>query len=427
MLSVAVAACGERTPTALGDEAIPGEPISLEIQLPWSQFGSDAQVFGGFSAASALAEGILAKSYGSDSLEARTLLRFGSYPLTASVRDSNQVLRTDANLSIAPTGSYVVAFIDTVASVVTGPVRLALGATQTVWDPITAGWDLAADSIGDQRLWPEAGAGPVTPVTTATWERSQGDSVQFYLDSAQVSAWGDQTDETRGARIEVLTDGVRLHMSGGALRVNAKSSINPDTILILTGSAQVTFVYTPQPAAPTGELRVGGAPAWRSTMGIAVPTEINGPPELCAEVGCPFVLQPQHVSFAGLELTTRPEDVAFLPSDSMGIDVRAVLDATVLPKAPLSASLATSAAGFRIASGVFAGAAGQNVEIPITAFVKGYLAGADPSGRPPPSTIALLAASEPSTFWYASFFGPGGATEPTLRLILTVSRPMELQ
>ncbi len=186
-------------------------------------------------------------------------------------------------------------------------------------------------------------------------------------------------------------------------------------------------MYDPVPTPPTDGFRVGGVPAWRSVFGIAVPTELDGPPELCAEVGCPFELKPQHVSYASLNLTSRTTALAYQPTDSIGIDVRAVLSPADLPKSPLSASLAPSASGFRVAGDVFGSTPEQLVELPITNFVKGYLAGPDPSGRPPPNTLALLAAGEPSTFWYASFFGPGGATEPVLKLILTVSRPMELQ
>lgn len=417
-------ACTEQTPTSLNDQEIPGEPITLEIRLPWSEFGSDLQVFGGYGAPSSLGEGIVAKTYG-DSLEARTLLRFTAYPQSVQVRDPGGTLHNDFNFVIRQ--GYVVAVFDTRASTNEGPVTLALGALQESWDPRTATWDLAVDSIGEQRPWPEPGAGPVTTVSTATWDPSSGDSVVFAVDSAQLAAWGEAEDSTRGARIELLTDGERLHLSGGALRLEATTSFNADTVLVLPIQAQVTFVYDPPATPPSDGLRVGGTPAWRSTLGVAVPTELDGPPELCAEVGCPFSLEPKHVSYASLNLTSRATAVAYQPTDSMGFDVRAVLSPPSLPKSPLSASLAPTAAGFRVEGDVFGPAAGQVVEIPITPYVKSFLAGPDPSGRPPPGTLALLSASEPSTFWYASFYGPGGATEPVLKLVLTVSRPMELQ
>lgn len=419
-----LAACTERTPTSLNDDEIPGEPISLEIRLPWSEFGSDLQVFGGYGAPSSLGQGIVAKAYG-DSLEARTLLRFSAYPQSVQVKDQGGTLHNDFNFTIR-TG-YVVAVVDTRASTNEGPVTLTLGALQDSWDPRTATWDLAVDSIGGQRPWSEAGAGPVTTVSTTTWDPSRSDSIVFAVDSAQLAAWGETADSTRGARIELLTDGERLHLSGGGLRLEATTTFNADTVLVIPITAQVTFVYDPQPTAPPDGFRVGGTPAWRSFLGVAVPTVLDGPPELCAEVGCPFTLQPKHVSYASLNLTSRATALAYQPTDSIGFDVRAVLSPPDIPKSPLSASLAPSALGFRAEGDIFGPAAGQVFEIPITPFVQSYLAGPDPSGRSPPSTLALLSASEPSTFWYASFYGPGGATGPVLKLVLTVSRPMELQ
>ena len=56
-----------------------------------------------------------------------------------------------------------------------------------------------------------------------------------------------------------------------------------------------------------------------------------------------------------------------------------------------------------------------------------FLAGPDPAGHAPPSTLAILTAPEPNEFSFASFFGPGGANAPVLNLVLTVSPPMELQ
>jgi hypothetical protein len=420
-----VAACGERTPTALEDQQIPGQPISLEVQLPWSQFGSNFQVFGGFGSPSRLDEGIVASGF-ADTLDARTLLRFSAYPLTATIYDSNNNLRSVEDLTFHD--GWVRVVVDPSASTATGPVTLALSALQSAWDPISATWDNAVDSVGDQRPWPEAGAGPVTPLSTALWTPGSGDSVEFHVDSTQIAAWGSEPDSMQGARIDLVTSGARLHLVDGGLILNTTSLTNPDTTLELSVSAsRVTFVYDPPPPPPGGELRVGGAPAWRSTFNISVPTELNGPPELCAEVGCPFELQPQHVSYAALELTSSTTSAAYQPADSMGFDVRAVLDPSKLPKSPLSSSLASSSRGYRFAPDVFGASAEKLVEIPITTYVRGYLAGPDASGRPPPSAIALLSAAEPAAFWYASFHGPGDPSEPVLKLILTVSRPMELQ
>jgi hypothetical protein len=229
-------------------------------------------------------------------------------------------------------------------------------------------------------------------------------------------------------RLDLLTAGHRIRVVGAALRITTLSSIDLDTILVLTaGADRVTFVYNPMPDPPPDGFRIGGAPAWRSVFDVALPTSLNGPPELCAAVGCPFTVEPQNVSYAGLVLTSRATEAAFQPTDSVSLDVRAVLQRSAMPKSPLGTSLIADPTGQRIGPDPFGPLEGTLIELPITTFVKQYLAGPDPSGRPPPNSLGLLAAREPEGFTFASFFGPGGVNEPVLKLVLTVSPPLELQ
>ena len=423
--SIALAACEDEAPTAVDVDLLPPEPVTIAIELPWADFGSNLAVYGGYSAPALLEESIVARAYGADALEARTLIRFTSFPASASLPDSSGTVRTDFDLSYHD--GYVVAFFDPIASTNAGPVTLGLGALEEAWHPPSATWDLALDTVGEQRAWSEPGAGPVTPLTTRDWDPALGDSVQFFLDSAQMAGWNDPTDAASGARIELLTEGVRLRVIGGALRIYARSSINPDTVLSLTAQAQeVTFVYDVDPAPPLDGMRVGGAPSWRTVLDIAVPSSLTGPPGLCAAVGCPFALAPRHVSYAALVLRTRRPAEAFQPTDSVALDVRPVLSRAALPKSPLGNSLIADPAGQRVDATAFA-VEGAPVEIPVTGYVKAFLGGPDPAGRPPPGTLALLATPEPGSFTFAEFFGPGGANEPVLKLIVTVSPPMELQ
>lgn len=420
----ALAACQNESPTSVDLSLLPPAPLTLSIQLPWAEFGSNLAVYGGYGAPVELQEGIVARAYGADGLDANTLVRFNAPPASATVR-VDQTLRQDTNLSYK--GGYFVAFFDTIASITPGPVTLELGALQTEWDAATANWTFAFDTIADQRPWPEPGGGPVTVLDTKVWDPQGIDSVQFFLDSAEVAAWSDPSDLASGARLALLTDGARLRVVGGALRVSATSSLNADTTLVLTAVAQAfTFLYDVAAPPPVDGMRVGGAPAWRTTLDVAVPTVLDGPPELCAAVGCPFTLAPRHVSYAGLTVRGRSPADAFQPSDSITIDVRPVLARAALPKSPLGSSLIAGGAGQRIPADPFGAQEGAEVEIPITNYVKSYLAGPDPAGRPPPSTIALLAGPEPSSFTFAEFFGPG-PNEPVLELILTVSPPLEIR
>lgn len=419
---VAAAACEEQTPTAPG-EKVPTAPSTVELELPWSAFGSNLEVFGGYGEPSELGVGFVAEDFGG-SLTARTLVRFAPYPRTASVRDTTGTIRTDSSLAIL--GGRVVAVFDTLGSTNTGPVTLALGALQAEWDPLSASWEVAVDTLGDTRLWPEAGAGPVTPLTTAVWDPATGDSALFQLDSAQLAMWADTSDVTRGARLDVLTGGVRLELRRAAVQLDVRPSVNPDTTISLpVPTSRVTFVYDPLPDPPPDGIRVGGAPAWRTVLDVDLPVQLDGPPELCAVVSCPHVLEEGEISFAALVLTSRATEEPFQPSDTVGLDVRSVLKRAAMPKSPLGASLIGDFLGRRVAPEAFGSGAGERIEVPITDFVRALLAGDDGSG-PPPNALALLSAVEPLSISFASFEGPGSPDEPVLRLVLTIGPAVEL-
>jgi len=423
--AVSLVACREESPTSVDLDLLPLDLITLEIELPWDDFGSNLAVYGGYGGPADLQDGVLARSYAAESLDSNLLVRFSSFPTTATVRDSTGTLRTDTDLSFY--GGYVVAFFDTIASVHAGSVDMALGAIQTPWHPPSATWESAKDTVGDQLPWPEPGGGPVTALTTRTWDPLQGDSVQFFLDSAQVGIWDNPFDPASGARIEVLTDGVRLRVVGGALRLHTRSSINPDTVLITTAAAQnVTFLYDVEAAPPADGMRVGGAPAWRTVMDVAIPPTLSGPPELCAVVACPYTLTTNQVNYAALLLRSRSTTLAFQPSDSITIDVRPVLSRAALPKSPIGNTLLPTTSGQKVDGAAFGSLDGSLVEVPITNYVRSYLAGPDPAGRPPPTTLALLSAPEPGSFTFGEFYGPG-TNAPILRLVVTVSPPLELK
>jgi hypothetical protein len=159
-------------------------------------------------------------------------------------------------------------------------------------------------------------------------------------------------------------------------------------------------------------------------MQVAVPP-LTGPPELCAAVGCPFTPTAGQVSYAGLVLTRAATASPFQPNDTVRLDVRPVLSPPTLPKSPLGGSQ-TAGFGSAVAPEAFSTLAGTPVEVPVTSFLRTLLAGPGADGLEPPSTLALLTATEPAALTFASFFGPGDPGEPTLRLILTVGTPQVL-
>lgn len=429
-LAVAVAiaigltsACTERVPTGLDDGQTPDPPVTVTIQLPWAQFGSNLEVFGGFGRTSEMPGATVARTYGG--VNANTLIGFNSFPRSVQVRDRvNNTLVTDTALTFID--AYVLIKFDTLASTNTDTVTLQLDETLESWEPESASWTHSWNVPALVRPWSQPGGGAVLPIRTRTWDPALGDSMQLFLDSTQIARWRTGPDSVRSARLSLLSDGQRLDLSQIQLRLVALSAKDADTTLVLTvDPSTVTYIYDPQAGPPVDGFRVGGAPAWRSVLDLALPSVLNGPPELCAAAGCPFQLAPTNVTFAGLGLRTRRPPDAFLPSDSITVDVRAVLSRPALPRSPLGFSVVGSA-GKSIEPALFGAGEGSLVEIPITTFVQNYLRGPDETGRAPSNTIAVLATPEPETFTFAEFFGPGGSNEPVLKLILTVSPPMEL-
>lgn len=416
-------ACEEQTPTSVDEALIPGEAVTVEVRLDWDQFASGLEVLGGYGAPWELGTGVVAHDF-ADSLEARTLVRFGGYPVRTAVQDTTGTTVSDSVLTFI--GGRLVARFDTIESTNEGPVTVAVSATRNEWHMRTVTWETAVDTINDRRAWPEPGAGPVLPLTTAEWDPADGDSVIFELDSAQVALWSDSTDSSRGVRVDLLTEGHRLKLDNLLLRLDTRPSANPDTLLSLSVLRQdLTFVYAPFPEPPPEGIRAGGVPAWRTVLGVDVPDLLDGPEELCAAVGCPVELTAERVSYAGLVLRSRATPRAFQPTDTVGLDVRPVLLRSALPKAPLGNSL-VGLPGHRVSPTAFGAEQGTEVEIPVTSFVRNLLRGETSDGLAPPRTLALLSVVEPVSIAFASFHGPGGPEAPVLRLIVTAGQKVEL-
>jgi hypothetical protein len=423
LLTLGVAACGELTPTSVDPKLLPEEPVTVEVRVPWDQFGSDLASFGGFGSPHDLGRGVVAHEFGG-SLEARTLVALAALPTSATVRDTTGTQVTDDSLRVLQ--GRMMAVVDTLGSVADGPVTLQIGMVSQAWDPGSATWEAAVDSLGDTQAWTEAGGGPVSNTLTAVWDPAQGDTAVFDLDSAQVALWTDTASTNQGVRLEALSPGSRLSVRGLLLQADVQPSVNPDTTVVVTAtSSNVTFLYTPAPPPPDGSIRVGGTPSWRTVLDVAVPTTLTGPAELCDAVGCPLTLTADQVSYAALVLRTQRSDPAFRPSDSVRVDVRPVFDRTVLPKSPLGSSL-LSILGLRFAPELFDSGEGSEVEIPVTSFVRQLLSADTTSAFPPPNTLALLSTFEPLSLSYASFYGPGTPEAPVLKLIVTSGPAVEL-
>lgn len=415
-----VLGCSEEIPTGVAEGLLPVQPVTVEIRLPWEQFATQLQVFGGFGRTSDLGTGLVANAF--RGMDARTLGHWDILEPTLLVPDSSNNL-VDSPLRIR--GGRVVVFFDSLNTRPSQPVTVSALRTRTQWDARTATWLLAVDSTGSRVPWAEPGGGPAIQVSQGVWDPIQADSLVLVVDSATVHAWTDTLFTERGFRIDMVTPDQRVQVNGAILRYDVVPTVDPDTLITREVlSNDFTFIYTPVPGPPQRGLRVGGAPAFRSIIHMQTPAVVTGPPEVCAALGCPFELTPERINHASLVLQTRPSDpLAFQPWDSLRVDVRAVLSPAHLPKSPLGPSIA-GFQGRALAPALFN--TPQPVTIPITAFVRTQLLEQQPDGLPPPTALALLAFLEPAAVYFGSFAGPGEAGAPFLRLIVTNAPVVEL-
>ncbi len=413
-----VSACQEEITANLDGDLIPIEAVTVEVSLPFEDFAGGLEAWGGYGRAYELPRDIVAKGF-QGSLDSRVLNSWVPYPVFSTVRDSLGVFRADSALTFV--GGRIVARFDTLTSVREGPVTLSIGALQRDWDFRSVAWDVAVDSVGDRQLWTEAGGGPVTPLGTAVWDPSAGDTAVFELDSAGVALWTDTARAAMGVRLESETDGTRLDLTNLSLFLTTRPSVNLDTLVELAVGARArTFVYQPVPEVPEGEIRVGGVPAWRTVLTMALPSTLDGIPGLCQVVQCPLTLTPESLISASLVLTTKSPPAAFQPRDSLRMDVRPVLEPSRLPKSPLGSSL-VGLFGIQLTPEAFAEEAGTEVEIPLGPYIETLIAKNSGEDVEVPTTLALLSSFEPLSLYFAAFEGPDSPNRPELRLILTLS------
>lgn len=422
-LAWGLAGCDEETPTAVAQDLVPVSPRTVEVRLPWEEFATGLEVFGGFGSPEQLGRGVLANDF-RGVLDARTLAAWAPIGPRVSVRDTTGTTVTDSVFRF--TGGRLVLRFDTLSSTNEGPVTVSAHRVLHDWHSTTVTWTAAVDTAGDRRLWPVPGGGPAELLASGEWDPETGDSLLIELDSLAVRSWTDTAEAGRGVRLDVETGGVRLDLNSLQLRYQGVPSVRPDTVIDFSaGTRRLTFIYTPFPEPPPQGIRIGGAPAWRTVIRTDIPRVLTGPPELCAALGCPFELTTQNLNHASLVLHSRTvEPAAFQPSDTVRLDVRPVLAPDRLPKSPLGPSF-VAGGGRPVPPEAFGEGAPQRIAIPITTFVRSQISETE-EGEEPPNTLALLSAFEPLSISFASFVGPGEEGEPFLRLIITRSDTVQL-
>jgi hypothetical protein len=115
----------------------------------------------------------------------------------------------------------------------------------------------------------------------------------------------------------------------------------------------------------------------------------------------------------------------------MKFEIRGVLAPEFLPKSPLAGAQFLDSIGLPVGTVVppsaFRQGSARVVELPITPLLRDLIAAPTVGNafRSTP-TVALMEVLEPFSFSFGSFVGPGQIGEPTLRLVITISDPVEL-
>jgi len=198
-------------------------------------------------------------------------------------------------------------------------------ATTESWHAPTVSWTARTDTIGNRSPWSSPGGGLLDVLGEGVVSRATGDSLVIEIDSARVAAWSDTTDASRGIVVRALDSGRRLDYRSSRLRVDTRPSINQDTLVVFSMiPQQISFLYDPLPDPPPDGIRVGGAPAWRSYLTLKPADEITSGP-ICELVQCPLKLTSDRVNQAELVLTSRASELAYQPTDTTRLDVRALV------------------------------------------------------------------------------------------------------
>lgn len=416
MAAAVLAACGNDSPVELGEQLLPGEPVtSFEVVLDAEQFLALDSAFALYTNPSQANHAIVANDF-EGTLDARALARF-TIVRTITVRDtagSGTVVDTLPNYF----AGRVVLRVDTLRSS-HDAARFAVYQSAEGWEESSATWELRVDT-GDVSLpWTQPG-GTLGPLLgAAEWSRADGDSVQLALDSAAIQMLRDSAVAERGLIVLTETPGARMRLSTIALRADARSS-RADTVVTVTGIEMGgTYIYSPDPGVRDEDGRVGGVPSWRTL--IRLDPDLRDIVVPCpSQPDCTLALSETEITAAYLEYDLAAPPAGFVIEDSVRL---AAVPLFETPGVPFARSLLGSAVQ-AIASDRFVTpsdfddiATAEPVRIPITAAIRSAL-----DEESTPVGIALLPGSGLATFGFIPL-----QPEPRLRLILTISQEVQLQ
>ena len=410
--------CTDATPTSDDPGLIPLNPRTVELVLPFEEFGDSLQLLSGYASQAELTGALLARGWAGD-LDAHTLVRFGP------PADRIQVIPpggsdTVPDLEYWPIEGRVVVTLDTIDAVGDRPFEINAEAIETPWHVSSATWEHAIDTLGNTAPWPEPGGGPVTALAVDRWAGPRdGDAVFFFLDSLTVSRWFDQSRPENGLRITVTGPGSRLGVETVELVYLVRSSIHPDTIVELDAlSSETTVVYSPEPQPLEGAFRIGGAPAHRAAVHFDLPEAVEGDTSTCEGAPCTIEILADRLVYAGLRLYSHgTAPLGLQPLDSISIDMRPVLLPSRVRRSPLGPSAQTIPK--MVAPELFSPGSASMVELPVTRYLRELLTDPPDGSDATSPVLMLLTTFEPWSLEHATFWGLGSDNEPTLRLVLS--------
>jgi hypothetical protein len=407
----AAAGCTEEISTAPDLGFLQVFPRTGEVLIPFEDFVDAVQVFGGFGSTADIGRGWVSSDL--DGLNARTLVWLDDYPLNSD-QSPGALTFSDGRL---------VLFFDSLAGELDDPVDVEVFLVEEEWHPPSVTWEFAVDTTGGQRAWSQPGGGVTTFVGGGIFNPDASDSLSIPIDSVTVASLENAFGEPTLLLVSAVGSGVSLQLVDMAVNLNTTTSLTETIFEERVPILSTSFIFDPPPAPPSGWLRVGGTPAWRSVLTMSLPREVTGTPEICGSVGCAVDLTEVHLNLAELVLTSRQTELAFQPQDTTKVDIRPVLNPELLPKSPLGDVVALPKL---VPRELFAGQGGTQVFFPVTPLLVQILDIAAVTGTVPTTSIALFTNIEPRLIGFASFEGGGGAGAPALRLLYTIANPVGL-
>lgn len=404
-----LAACTQDSPTEAGGGLLPPDAIrTFEVILPAERFLVRDTSFGLYASEPVFADfTIIANEY-RGAVNSRVLLRY-AIPSAVTVTDTLGVARVDSMPSFV--GGRVRVLIDTLAST-PRPTILELYQNTETWDRLSATWTHRVDTTGASIPWTVPGGSPGALIGSGVW--TEGDSAFVPVDSATIALWSDTiANPEAGAILVSATADTRLRTVIPTLRLDVRSTLNPDTLFEIVLAPTRTFIFEPIQPDSVPEPRIGGTPSWRTMLQLrerldTITVPCPGAP------GCMVQLGDVNINYAALVLQPVTAPTGFEPEISLVLTLHAVLTS---PEVPLQRSPVSAPVGFALSSlppSSFLTPGAPPVEVPATDFFRLVLSEPDSAVGFVPSTLALLHGGSPQAFGIGTF-----EEMPGLRLIIT--------